>query len=320
MKAVVTGGAGFIGSHLTEKLLEKGWDVCVLDDLSTGRAENIAHLLGRNNFEFVKGSILEADVVEGLIEKADVVFHLAAAVGVRLIVDDPVNTIETNIRGTEIVLAAANRFSKKIFIASSSEVYGKGGNVPFREDDDTLLGATVYPRWSYAASKAVDEFLALAYYKQFGLGVIIGRFFNTVGPRQIGQYGMVVPRFVQAALQGEPITVYGSGKQSRCFCHVFDVVRAVIGLMECEKAAGRVYNIGSSEEVSIEGLADKVIALTGSSSEKKYVSYEQAYGRDFDDMARRVPSLERIKQTVGFEPEYDLRTTLESVIEHFREG
>ncbi len=314
MKALVTGGAGFIGSHLVEALLARGDDVVALDNLSTGSVANLSAVRDRPSFRFVNDGVRNPETVRAIIEQCDVVFHLAAAVGVQLIVDDPVHTIETNIHGTEVVLAAANKSNKRVLIASSSEVYGKSENVPFHEDDDTVLGATSYSRWAYACSKAIDEFLGLAYDQQYGLPVVIARFFNTVGPRQTGRYGMVIPRFVERALRNEPLLIYGTGTQSRCFGYVGDVVAGVIGLMDYEKAFGRVYNIGSTEEITIEALADKVIALTGSRSEKQHVSYEQAYGRPFDDMMRRVPSLDRIRQTIGFEPTTTLDGMLERII------
>ncbi|KPK43187.1 MAG: nucleoside-diphosphate sugar epimerase [Phycisphaerae bacterium SG8_4] len=310
MKALVTGGAGFIGSHLAQRLLEDGFQLAVVDDLSTGSLENIESFKEHAGFELVIGDIRNAELMEPMVERCDVIFHLAAAVGVRLIAEDPVHTIETNIGGTEIVLDLANKFGKKILIASSSEVYGKSEAVPFSEGDDIVLGSTSMPRWAYACSKAIDEFLGLAFYQQYGLGVVIARFFNTIGPRQTGQYGMVVPRFVQMALNDEPVLIYGTGKQTRCFCYVADVVEAVIRLMNCEHAAGRVYNIGSSEEISIEALADKIIEMTHSKSRKQYVPYEVAYGRAIEDMMRRVPSLERIKETVGWES----KTSLEEIL------
>jgi UDP-glucose 4-epimerase len=254
--------------------------------------------------------------MDNLIERSETVYHLAAAVGVKLIADRPVHTIETNISGTEVVLDAAHKFNKSVFIASSSEVYGKNEAVPFREDDDIVLGSTRMPRWSYACSKAIDEFLALAFHQQYGLQAVIGRFFNTIGPRQSGQYGMVVPRFVQGALKGEPISIYGTGQQKRCFCYVEDVVDAVMGLMDCEQAAGNVYNIGSAEEISIEGLADKIIEMTGSKSTKEFVAYEEAYGMPMEDMMRRVPSLERIKKAIGWEPKTSLAEMLETIIQN----
>ncbi|MBN2312548.1 MAG: GDP-mannose 4,6-dehydratase [Sedimentisphaerales bacterium] len=318
MRALVTGGAGFIGSHLTERLLRDGHHVSVIDNLSTGSLKNIEHLKGHRDFEFVTGDIRNTVLMTTLIERSDVIYHLAAAVGVRLIAEDPVRTIQTNIGGTEIVLDIANTFGRKILLASSSEVYGKSEAVPFREEDDLVLGSTSLSRWAYACSKAIDEFLGQAYYQQYGLGVVIGRFFNTVGPRQTGQYGMVVPRFIQMALNNEPVLVYGTGKQTRCFCYVADLVEALIGLMNCEQAAGKVYNIGTSEEISIEDLADKIIDMTGSRSQKKFVPYEIAYGRPIEDMMRRVPSTERIKETIGWEPRTRLDETLQTIIDRLK--
>jgi len=319
MKALITGGAGFIGSHLTERLLRDGQEVTVVDNLSTGSLKNIEGFETEPKFNFVEGDVRDAGLMKQLMERCDAVFHLAAAVGVKLIADRPVHTIETNIGGTEVVLETANKFGKKILIASSSEVYGKNEAVPFSEDDDIVLGSTRMSRWSYACSKAIDEFLGLAFYQQYGLGVVIGRFFNTIGPRQTGRYGMVVPRFIQRALRGEPLSIYGTGRQRRCFCYVEDLVDAVIGLMNCEEAAGKVYNIGSTEEIAIEELADKIIELTGSKSKKEFISYEKAYGRPIEDMMRRVPGLERIKETIGWEPKTNLSETLEIIIESFKQ-
>jgi UDP-glucose 4-epimerase len=315
MRALVTGGAGFIGSHLVEKLLQDGHEITVIDDLSTGSLNNLQSVMDKKRFSFVQDNVRNYEVMNNLIERCDVVYHLAAAVGVQLIVDEPVRTIETNIHGCEVVLENANKHGKKVLIASSSEVYGKSEAVPFSEDDDTVLGSTRFSRWSYACSKAIDEFLAFAYSDQFNLPVVVVRIFNTVGPRQVGQYGMVMPRFVTSALKNEPVYIYGTGKQSRCFAHVSDVVGGFIALMDCEEAAGSVYNIGSNEEVSIETLADKVIEMTGSRSEKKYVSYEQAYGKPFDDMMRRVPCLDKIKAVAGYQAKMSLEQTLSSVIE-----
>ncbi len=318
MKTLITGGAGFIGSHLSERLLKAGQEITVVDNLSTGSLTNIEAFLKEAEFDFVEGDIRDSGLIERLIERCDEIIHLAAAVGVKLIAEAPVHTIETNIGGTEVVLDSANKFGKKILIASSSEVYGKSEAVPFREDDDIVLGSTTFSRWSYACSKAIDEFLGLAFYHQYGLGVVIARFFNTIGPRQTGQYGMVVPRFVQRALRNEPVPVYGSGEQSRCFCYVGDVVEAIVGLMSCEEAAGKVYNIGSTEEISIDGLADKIIEMTGSRSIKEFVPYEAAYGRAIDDMMRRVPNLERIRKTIGWEPRTSLEEALNLIIESER--
>jgi len=320
MRVLVTGGAGFIGSHLAERLLKEGHKVAVVDNLSTGSLENIENFKEHPKFDFVESDIRNAELMEGLVEKCDVVFHLAAAVGVKLIAEEPVHTIETNIGGTEVVLETCNKFGKKILIASSSEVYGKNEAVPFREDDDIVFGSTSLSRWSYACSKAIDEFLGLAFHQQYGLGVVIARFFNTIGPRQTGQYGMVVPRFVQRALRDEPLSIYGTGQQSRCFCYVEDLVDAVIALMNCEEAAGKVYNIGSTEEITIEGLADKIIEMTGSKSKKEFISYEKAYGRPIEDMMRRVPNLKRIRETIGWEPKTSLTETLQVIIESFKYG
>jgi len=318
MKALVTGGAGFIGSHLTERLLEDGNEVIVVDNLSTGSLKNIESFKEKSTFDFIKGDIRNVELMETLAEQCDAIFHLAAAVGVQLIADRPVHTIETNIGGTEVVLEAANKFSRKTLLASSSEVYGKNEAVPFCEDDDIVLGSTSLSRWSYACSKAIDEFLGQAFHQQYGLEVVIGRFFNTIGPRQTGRYGMVVPRFVQWALKGEPIQIYGTGRQKRCFCYVADVIEAITGLMNCEQAAGKVFNIGSTKEITIEALADKIIEMTQSSSKKEYITYEVAYGRPIEDMMRRVPSLERIKETIGWGPKTDLTETLQIIIESLK--
>jgi UDP-glucose 4-epimerase len=316
MRVLITGGAGFIGSHLAERLLKDGNKVVVIDNLSTGSLKNIEDFKKHSGFEFVEGDVRNAELLEPLVEQSEAVFHLAAAVGVKLIAEAPVHTIETNIGGTETVLDMANKFGKKILIASSSEVYGKSETIPFSEDDDIVLGRTSLSRWAYACSKAIDEFLGLAFYQQYGLGVVIARFFNTIGPRQTGQYGMVVPRFVQWALRNEPILIYGTGQQRRCFCYVADLIEAVISLINCEQAAGKVYNIGSAEEITIEALADKIIEMTGSKSRKEFVSYEDAYGRPIEDMMRRVPSLERTKKTVGWEPKTELTETLRVIIDN----
>ncbi len=318
MRSLITGGAGFIGSHLAEALLNSGQEVVVVDNLSTGRLENIADFQGNISFEFYEADVRDESVLDGLVEKCDCVYHLAAAVGVQLIADRPVHTIKTNIEGTEVALELCNKYKRKIIIASSSEVYGKSEKIPFCEEDDLVLGNTSLSRWSYACSKAIDEFLGLAYYQQFGLEVIIGRFFNMIGPRQTGQYGMVVPRFVQKALNNEPVTIYGNGKQSRCFCYVGDLVRALISLMECKEAAGEVYNIGSDEEITIEDLADKIIEMTGSSSEKVFVDYEKAYGRVIEDMMRRKPDVEKLKKAITWKQEKNLSQTLEIIIDSFR--
>lgn len=304
MKILVTGGCGFIGSHLCELLLSRGYEVTALDDLSTGRIENVAHLEGNPAFSSVIDSVLNKDIVESLVRAHDAVYHLASAVGVKLVVDEPVKTIETIAGGTTVVLAACRRFRRRVLVASTSEVYGKGIKVPFCEDDDTVLGATCIRRWAYSNAKAMDEFLALAHYHETRLPVVVVRLFNTVGPRQTGQYGMVVPRFVKAALDGKPITVYDDGKQSRCFCHVYDVVRALEKLLlECPEAFGQVINVGNPSEVTIGDLAERVRTLLKSSSEIRHISYEEAYqDGGFEDMRRRVPSIEKAKRIIGFEP------------------
>ena len=316
MKALITGGAGFIGSHLADALVGRGDEVVVVDDLSTGSVANIAHLLGRPDFRFVRDTVCNEVTMTGLVDRCDVVFHLAAAVGVHLIVQQPVHTIETNIHGSEVVLRLANTFGRRVLIASSSEVYGKSTKAPFHEDDDTVLGSTRFTRWSYACSKMVDEFLALAYHDQEGLATVICRFFNTVGPRQTGQYGMVIPRFVKWALAGEPLRVYGTGRQSRCFCHVADVVDAMLRLIDCPAAVGKAVNVGSNESITIEALADKVIALTGSRAGKGFVGYEEAYGRPVDDLLVRLPDLTKIRRLIGFEPRFTLDETLRQIIEY----
>ena len=320
MKALVTGGAGFIGSHLTERLLENGHEVLVVDNLSTGRLANLETFRHCAGLQFVKGDIRDANLMQLLVSQCDVVFHLAAAVGVQLIADAPVHTIETNIAGTEVVLESANKFGRRIMLASSSEVYGKSEKIPFGEDDDFVLGGTAFSRWAYACSKAIDEFLGQAFHQQYGLGVVSARFFNTIGPRQTGRYGMVVPRFVQWALKDEPIQIYGSGQQTRCFCYVKDLVDAVIELMDCEPAAGKVFNIGSSEEVTMEALADRIIEITGSKSRKEFVPYEIAYGRPIEDLMRRVPNTNRIQAAIGWQPKTTLDETLRIIVEHYRKS
>lgn len=315
---LITGGAGFIGSHLAEALLVEGHRVCAVDDLSTGRMENMAGFMGAPGFQFVRAGITDEIVLDRLASEADIIVHLAAAVGVKRIVEHPVHTIETNVMGTEHVLKAALRYNRRVLVASTSEVYGKGAKVPFRENDDVLLGCTAKSRWSYAASKMVDEFLSLAYAREFGLDVVVFRLFNTVGPRQTGQYGMVVPRFVRQALLGRPITVYGDGLQSRCFCSVLDVVQALIGLSRRPEASATVFNIGGTEEVSMRELAERVRTLSGSSSEIVMVPYDQAYAPGFEDMQRRIPDTGRIKALLGWEPRQSLADILRSVIEYER--
>jgi nucleoside-diphosphate-sugar epimerase len=318
VRALITGGAGFIGSHLSEALLAAGHDVLVIDNLSTGSIGNVAHLKGRSGFEYHIDSITNEPLLAELVDRADVVFHFAAAVGVKLIVEQPVHTIETNVHGTEVVLKHANKKKKLVVIASTSEVYGKSEDVPFREDADLVMGPTPKHRWAYACSKAIDEFLALAYWKERKLPVIIVRFFNTVGPRQTGQYGMVIPNFVRQALANEPITVFGDGTQSRAFTHVSDVVRALIQLMQKPEAIGQVINIGSTQEIRILDLANRVRELAGSSSPIKLVPYDEAYESGFEDMPRRVPDLRKIAAMIGYRPQYSLDDILGQVIEYFR--
>jgi len=315
---LITGGAGFIGSHLAEALLGRGDHVTVIDDLSTGSIRNIQHLKGRPGFAYVIDRVENTSLTAELVDAADQVFHLAAAVGVKLIVESPVRTIETNVKTTEVILAAACKKKKKVFVASTSEVYGKSTDVPFREDGDLVLGPTSRGRWSYACSKAIDEFLAIAYWRERHCPTLVGRCFNTVGPRQTGHYGMVVPRFVKQALHDEPLTVYGDGQQRRCFTHVSDAVRAMIALMDSDKTVGEVYNLGSQQETRIVDLAERVKLLTESASEITFVPYEQVYGENFEDMPRRVPSLEKIRKAIGFEPKVGLDETLQSVIEYER--
>lgn len=316
MRVLITGGAGFIGSHLAEALIARGDEVFILDDLSTGSMENIRSLKPQPKFHYWIDSVMNRVILDELVDECDLVIHFAAAVGVRLIVESPVRTIETNVKGTELVLLAAQKKKKIVFIASTSEVYGKSTDIPFREDGDLVMGATVRGRWSYAASKALDEFLGLAYWREKKLPVIIGRFFNTIGPRQTGRYGMVVPTFVRQALDGKPITVYGTGKQSRCFCHVGDVVRALLKLVESSQAVGQVFNIGGTEEISIEGLAQLVKQRVASNSEIRYIPYDQAYEEGFEDMLRRVPSIDKISKCVGWRPVISLDATIDSIAQH----
>ena len=318
MKVLITGGAGFVGSHLAEALLARGDTVHILDNLSTGSIENIEHLKGQKKFAYVLDSVMNESVVAELVDRVDVVYHLAAAVGVKLIVESPVNTIETNVHGTEMVLKVANKKKKKVLVASTSEVYGKSEDVPFREDADLVMGATTRGRWSYACSKALDEFLALAYWKEKRLPVVVFRLFNTVGPRQTGRYGMVIPNFVKQAVMGHPITVYGDGKQSRCFTYVTDVVDALIKLAEHPEAVGQVLNIGNDhEEVTILDLAHRVKARTESKSAIEMVPYDKAYEEGFEDMPRRVPDLTKIRALIGYEPRVHLDEILDRVAEYF---
>jgi len=314
LRALITGGSGFIGSHLADACIARGDEVFVIDDLSTGRLDNIRHLLPHPNFHCTIDSVHNERVLGELVNACDVVFHLAAAVGVRLIVESPVRTIETNVRGTEAVLAAAATRHKRVLITSSSEVYGLSEQVPFREDGNLVMGAPTKGRWSYACSKAIDEFLALAYHREKKLPAIIVRLFNTVGPRQVGHYGMVVPTLVNQALDGKPVTVYGSGQQTRCFAWVGDVVESLLSLIDHSEADGEVFNIGSNEEVSITHLAERIIALTGSQSEIVYVPYSEAYQAGFEDMPRRVPDVSKLERFAGFRPGTSLDTILREII------
>jgi len=316
MRVLITGGAGFIGSHLADSLIENGNEATVLDDLSTGRLDNIVHLEGNKKFRFVEGTILNEALVDKLVEKCDVVYHLAAAVGVDLIVKKPLESLVTNIKGSEVVLDMVYRYHKKVLITSTSEIYGKNTNGPLKEDDDRILGSPLKARWGYSTAKAVDEMLAYIYWRQKKVPSVIVRLFNTVGPRQTGHYGMVVPRFVNQALNNEDITVYGSGKQSRCFLCVKDVVDALIKLMNKKDAVGNVFNIGSQEEITIEDLAKKVISITKSKSKVVYIPYDKAYEEGFEDMQRRVPDTTKVGKAIGFKPTINLESIIESVVEY----
>ncbi len=318
MRYLVTGGAGFIGSHLCEYLLEQGHRVHALDNLSTGRLENIDHLTDHPRFELTVDSILNPFVMERLIQEADMVFHLAAAVGVKLIIDEPVSTMETNLEGAKTTLKLASRHGKKVLLTSTSEVYGKNSKLPFHEDDDCSYGPTTIGRWSYAYSKALDEFMALAYQQETGVPVIVTRLFNTVGPRQTGRYGMVIPRFIRQALLGEPITVYGNGKQSRSFTFVGDVVKALVDLSGSPDAVGQIFNVGNDEGVTIEGLAQKIKLMTSSDSKIEYIPYEKAYSQNYEDMMHRMPSLKKIHEAIGYQPTMDLDSILRTVIDFMR--
>jgi len=316
VRILITGGAGFIGSHLSDAYLQRGDEVFVIDDLSTGSIENIRHLKDHPRFHYTIEDVNNQPVTAELVDQCDVIFHLAAAVGVKLIVESPVRTIETNVHSTEVVLSLANKKKKKVLVASTSEVYGLSAEVPFREDGNLVMGATTKGRWSYACSKAIDEFLALAYWREKKLPTIVVRLFNTVGPRQTGQYGMVIPTFVKQALAGRPITVYGTGKQSRCFGYVGDIIGALMRLMDHEKSLGEVFNIGSNQEITILDLAKRVKELTKSESEIVFVPYDEAYEEGFEDMPRRIPDIAKVNRLVGFKPEMSLDGILKSVIEY----
>jgi UDP-glucose 4-epimerase len=318
VKALITGGAGFIGSHLADLLLEQGHSVIALDNLSTGQHKNIEHLIGRTDFEFVLGSILNSDLVDDCVSRSDVVFHLAAAVGVNLIVEKPLESLATNIRGSEIVMEKAHKHGAKILVTSTSEIYGKNTSDRLGEEDDRILGSPLKSRWSYSEAKAIEEILAYTYYRQKGLQTYIVRLFNTVGPRQTGHYGMVIPRFVSQAIRGEALTVYGDGSQTRCFCFVGDVVKALVDLVEHPEAVGRVFNIGGVGEVSIEQLAARIVELAESDSKIRYVPYEEAYEEGFEDMQRRVPDTTRARELIGFEPTADLDDIIRMVIDYQR--
>lgn len=319
MRFLLTGGAGFIGSHLAERLLEAGHTVVALDNLSTGRLENIEHLISHPGFEYQHGSVINPALVAKLVDQCDVTVHLAAAVGVRLIVERPVHTIETNVRGTEVVLGAVAHARRPVVIVSTSEVYGKSARAPFAEDDDLVLGATLHSRWAYACSKALDEWLALAYAREQGLPVIVARLFNTVGPRQTARYGMVLPTFAAQAVRGEPLTVFGSGEQTRCFAHVKDVVEAIRRLADTPAARGQVFNVGSEREVTINRLAEMVREAAGSRSPIVHVPYAEAYVQGFEDMLRRVPNLSKLERTIGFRPATSLEQIIADVVAEQRQ-
>lgn len=320
MKILITGGAGFVGSHLADKLIGQGHDITVIDDLSTGQYSNVAHLEGGDRFRLVIDTVLNEKLMEVLIRETDHVYHMASAVGVKLIMDHPVKTIETIFRGTDVVLSFCSRYRKRVLIPSTSEVYGKSATVPFKEDDDLLTGATDKHRWAYACAKTLDEFLALAHWKETRLPVVVVRLFNTVGPRQTGHYGMVVPRFVEAALKNATIEIHGDGTQSRCFGHVLDIVEGLTKLLDNNACLGQVINLGNNEEVTIKQLADKAVELTGSSSNIKFVPYEEAYGEGFEDMRRRVPSLEKAERLIGFKPTRSLTDIINDVAAESRKN
>ena len=319
MKVLITGGSGFIGSHLAERLLKLGYKVSIIDNLWTGNLSNIIHIKTHKNFQYVIDTILNEKLMEELIKEVDCIYHLAAAVGVKTIMEHPVDTLEVNVKGTETVLRIANKYKKKVFIASSSEVYGKHEEHTLSEGDNRVMGDVKKRRWAYACSKTIDEFMALAYFDEKKLPVVIGRLFNTVGPRQTGQYGMVLPRFVKSALLGKPITVYGDGKKTRSFLHVYDAVDAIIKLMNEPAAEGDIFNIGNGEEIAIKELAHKVKQMTGSPSEIEFLPYEKAYGPGFEDMRRRCPNIDKLKKTIDFKPTYDINMIIQSVIDFFKQ-
>ena len=319
MKVLITGGAGFVGSHLADRLHGEGHEITVIDNLSTGRYANVEHLEGEKNFRLIIDTVLNEALMEELIRETDRVFHMASAVGVKLIMERPVQTIETIFRGTDVVLGFCSRYRKRVLIPSTSEVYGKGISVPFKEEDDLLTGATDKHRWAYACAKTLDEFLALAHWKETRLPVVVVRLFNTVGPRQTGQYGMVVPRFVKAALKNEPIPVHGDGTQARCFGHVSDVVEGLVKTLETPACFGQVINLGNNEEVTIKGLAETAVEMTGSQSEIQFIPYEEAYGEGFEDMRRRVPSLDKAARLIGYQPTRTLEDIINDVADQFRQ-
>jgi len=318
MKILITGGAGFVGSHLADRFIKNGHEITVIDDLSTGRYSNVAHLEDQKGFRLIIDTVLNQPLMEELVRETDRVYHMASAVGVRLIMEQPVKTIETIFHGTDVILKFCSRYRKRVLIPSTSEVYGKGASIPFSEEDDLLTGATDKHRWAYACAKTLDEFLALAHWKETRLPVVVVRLFNTVGPRQTGQYGMVVPRFVQAAIRNEPITVHGDGTQQRCFGHVSDVVGGLTKMLETPACFGQVINLGNDEEISIMGLADRAITLTGSKSEIRFVPYEEAYGEGFEDMRRRVPNLAKAKRLIGYQPTRSLDDIINDVAGEYR--
>lgn len=320
MKHLITGGAGFIGSHLAEFLLEQGHEVSVIDDLSTGSIKNIQHLKANPKFHYTIDTIMNESLVAELVDDCQIIFHMAAAVGVKLIVEDPIRTMHTNIQGSEIILKLANKKSKKVILASTSEVYGKGTNIPFTENEDIVLGPSTKNRWSYACSKVIDEFFALAYHKKHGLPVVIARLFNTVGPRQTGQYGMVIPTFIKQALAGNPITVFGDGSQSRCFGYVADVVEGLTRLAFHPDSSGEIFNLGNDQEISIGNLAELIKKKTASRSEIIFVPYDKAYEEGFEDMQRRVPSLEKAKKWINYSPRVNLKEIIEKTIEYHKEN